>query len=341
MTQGFYYETDQTAFDTEAMTDSGDNQTYNSTKQILSNFTDSDGVGDRSPVVRPDGVITGGTIAAGTTANTVNVSVITCFLAGTWYDTDNGDTNSVAATTGLEITRGTAGNPYKKDSITVSSAGAIAYVEGSPGTQYSTTRGASGGAPYVPVGSFEVGQLWYSSETSAVLTSDNIKQTGSYVETAYPLPEIEFIRVSNNALGYAGVKFPTAQPESHTGDVTRSVYISGYTPTFTLLTNARNVNMPQDTTTGATETFYDGTKSSVSFGRGDGSFEFAVNDGVTDAIFGYIKKEIWYKHYPDKAKTPYLIARGYLGATNDFPADGVLVGSGTIVATDGPYRVTG
>ena len=54
------------------------------------------------------------------------------------------------------------------------SSGAYAVVAGTATTAFSETRGASGGPPFIPVGSVEVAQVRFDLITSAPITADEI-----------------------------------------------------------------------------------------------------------------------------------------------------------------------
>ena len=122
-----YYESGQTLVNMAALTDSGDHLKFTSPNE---NWSGYDG---REPVVRPNGLATGGAItpAATLTNNYVDVAALTCFLAGVETtvaaDADvecarpdatyllltlasGGYTNAVASDIGKTVTGGTTGD---------------------------------------------------------------------------------------------------------------------------------------------------------------------------------------------------------------------------------------
>ena len=58
-----------------------------------------------------------------------------------------------------------------------------------------------------------------------------------------------------------------------------------------------------------------------------------MDDGVTDALVQQKNQLIWFRFYPDRYKTPYLLTQGKLGIGRTFPAGDSIQAACTISAT--------
>jgi len=140
-----------------AMTDSGDHQYF-----TISGGTVWSGKSGFTPDVRPNGIVSGrNLLSAGTTNDTVRIAAFTAYALGSL--------NTVTATSAT-IGRPTTAGYYQINSITMASDGSIAVVAGtSHASAFSETRDASGGPPYIPVNSVELGQIRTTSSTAAAI----------------------------------------------------------------------------------------------------------------------------------------------------------------------------
>ena len=158
-------EAGQTLFDYTAATDSGDHTIFTvASKSVFSNKSGYE------PVIRPDGIVSGrNLLTPHATEETVTVAAFTFYLAGVL--------TSVAATTALAV-RGASGKG-KICSITATATNTLVVEEGvdSADTTLVETRGAAGGPPFIPVDAVEIGQVRFTSSTSAVVESTEIFQT--------------------------------------------------------------------------------------------------------------------------------------------------------------------
>lgn len=309
-------ESGATFYDFEAGTNSGDNKKFTFTGSYFSMLED-DGFGvSRQPVVRLDGLKTGGNITPAVSAsnNMVDVAALTCFLAG--VDT------SVAAATDKSVTRGSV-NGYRQNSITVNSSGAITVVAGTESTAFSTTRGAAGGPPFVPVGSIEIGLVKLTSTTAApVLASEIIFDP----ERAY-LPGYELI------LNEAAVKFLSALPLIHTASVPRAVYCKHYDPTFVTLTGISNMAAPDVSESATDEITYDGIATSINrSSRNTGSFDALLSGLPGDTILQHANGIRVIKFFPDKFRAEHQLMWGSYSMARTYPADATMKAACTLIA---------
>lgn len=311
------YEAGQTSTSMTTLTNSGDETTFTSSASLWSKRS------GYAPVVRPNGLLTGGAVTPATAAtnNTVDVAALTLNL--------NGVVTSVAAVSATSITR-PATAVSKVNSITVNSSGAVAVVAGTDGstTAFSETRGAAGGPPLIPVDSVEIAQVRVTSNTAAVITAAQIfSVVGTHTERAdYPLFDINYSAGS--------VTFLAALPEIHTGPTPKRVYASFAAPIFSDVQLASDF-VPPETTHSLTSTqVYGTTLGSTASTLNQGTFTAYLQDGVADGLVQLKNQDLWFKFFPDRYKSPYLLTQGKLGVSRTFPAGDNIQAACTISATE-------
>jgi hypothetical protein len=316
------YEAGQSATGMSALTNSGDRTVFESAASLWS------GADGYAPVVRPNGLLTGGMVtpAAAAGNNNVDVAALTCNLAGV--------VTTVGADTDVAITR-PATNVAKVNSITVNSSGAIAVVAGTDGatTSFSETRGAAGGPPYIPVGSIEIAQVRVTSSTAAVITSAQIfAVVGQHVEMAnFPIYDVNY--------DAGGVTFASALPAIHTGDLAKGVYASYASPIFAEISIAGDFKPPETSHSTSSTQYYGKTVGSTSKSLGQGGFTAVMEDGVSDNLVAQKDKLLWFRFYPDRYKTGYMLTQGKLGIARTFPAADQIKATCTISATQAAIEV--
>jgi hypothetical protein len=295
------FETGVTPYAMSALTDSGDHKTFNSAVSLFSNSSGNE------PDVRPNGLITGGKVvpAASLTNNAVDVAALSCYLAGV--------KTAVAAGADKTITR-PATAVAKVNSLTVTSAGALAFVAGTDGasTTFSSTRGAAGGPPLIPVGSIEIAQVRVISNTAAPITASEIFQViGTHVER-YDYPSFS----TDNFNGT--VVFDSALPLIHTGPVAKAVYASYAEPVFITQRSASEF-VPADTSHSVSSTeVYGGVIGTSSKSLGQATFTAELSDGITDAIMACDGDIKFIKYFQNENKSPYILTQGVIGLGRTF-----------------------
>ena len=313
------YEAGQNAVAMSALTNSGDATIFTSAASRWS------GRSGYAPVVRPNGLLTGGALSVSATNNVVNVAALTCNLAGV--------VTTVAGTTAT-ATRPASG-VSKVCSVTVTSAGAIAVVAGTDGatTAFTETRAAAGGPPLIPVGSVEIGQIRLTSATAAVVaTSEVFSVVGLHVERAdFPLYTL------NYATG--GVTFLAALPSIHTGAVPKAVYASYASPIFAEVALASDFVPPETSHSVTSAQIYGTTLGSTSSTLGQGSFTAYLDNGVTDGLVSLKNALLWFRFYPDRYASSYIMAQGKLGIARTFPAGDQIQAACTISASSAAVEV--
>jgi hypothetical protein len=307
------YEAGQTSTSMTALTNSGDETTFTSAASLWSKRA------GYAPVVLPNGLLTGGAITPSATNDVVNVAAMTLNL--------NGVVTTVNAGTAT-VTRGASSDTHNITSITINSSGAITAVSGTDSTAFSETRGAAGGPPLIAVDSVEIGQVRTTSVSAGLITTAEIfTVVGTHTERAdYPLYNINYSAGS--------VTFLQALPEIHTGPTPKKVFASYAAPIFSDIQLASDF-VPPETTHAVTSTqVYGTTLGSTSSTLNQGSFTAYLQDGVADALVQLKNEDLWFKFYPDRYKSPYLLTQGKLGVSRTFPAGDNIQAACTISATE-------
>jgi len=306
------------------LTDSGDHITFTSAATLWS------GRSGYAPVVRPNGLLTGGAITPHASASTVAVAALTCNLAGVVTSVGAGSVAAARPATAVS----------KVVSITVDSAGTLAAVPGTDGasTAFSETRAAAGGPPLIPVGSIEIGQVRYTSNTAAVVLASEIYQVvGTHQERAdFPLYEVNYgptVDAGVQTRAGGSVTLYDVLPLIHTGSLPKRVYASYAAPIFADISLASEFVPPETSHSISSTAVYGAVLGSASSSLGQGSFTAYLIDGVTDALVTLKNALLWFRFYPNRYATPYLLCQGKLGVSRAFPAGDLLSAACTISAS--------
>ncbi len=303
------YESGQTAYAFEEMSDSGDNTTFEASFAPLSQAT------GHAATVAPYGLKTGGAITPGSSNDEVDVAALTVVAPGmTGADADG--VVSVSADT-VSITRGLTSDTHNITSITVDSSGAIAAVSGTDSTAFSETRGAAGGPPLIPVGSVEIGQVRTTSVTAAIVATGEIFQSpGLHLEQFdYPPYTVDYVT--------GEITFNEALPLIHTGGVPKKVYIKGSTPLFSPVGYAADWTPAQASKSPSSESTYDGPVNTFSDSLGQASFTAKVDNPISAALEQLTSENLWFEYRHDRdASIPKQITQGYLSSSWSSQAGG-------------------
>lgn len=301
------YESGVTPYLMAAITDSGDHKTYTTEVDLFARSNN-----DTAPVVLPNGILNGGLVTPDIADSSVAVTATLCNLGGV--------ADIVIAASTVAITR-PATNVASVTSITITSAGALAAVKGTDGTNgtFSEVRGAAGAPPYIPVGSIELAQVRVASSTAAVITRAEIFAVeNTHRELAnYPSYEVK---------DFSGlVVFDAALPLIHTGEVPKKVYASYADPVFSDQKYGNDFAPPDSSYSSVTEQTYDGLiPVGYSESLGKCSFTALLKDGVSDPILAQDGKVIFVRYYPDRYKTEYILVQGKVSFGRSFKAAAAL-----------------
>jgi len=308
----------QSMIDFQAMADSGDQKRF-----TIAGAPIWSGKSGFEIDLRPNGIKDGVRVVSPHASNdTVQIDGFTAYSQGTEH--------TITAQS-LALTR-PATQDYKICSIVMTSAGAIAEVEGSEGASFSDTRDAAGGPPLIPVDDVEIAQVRFSSQSAAVIPAGDIFQDANihaeYYD--YPSPEIyplgKGMYASVAAEKNAFVEFNAAFPLAHTGDVPKRVYAKVYAPNLTTLPRTDAYTAAEVGVSKSSETMYEGSGVPGAVGAmkadsvGDAKFTVFVKDGITDPIVKERNEIVTVKYFPDANKSNYLLTQGMLGFDRQFPA---------------------
>jgi hypothetical protein len=325
------YESSAAGVTNELLTDSGDHTVFTAAYDQFS-------AADTDPEVKPNGIITGVNLIAPTTNNDeITVAAFTAYFAGVEV--------SVSADT-LTITRD-ASLDYQKFSIICNSSGTLSVIESDAhASAFSNTRGAAGGPPSIPLAEIEIGQIWVTDNTAAVITEAEIKESASNNQQErydYPVFEVNNMGQGNKATDAdktnAYVEFASALPMIHGATANaaatayKPVYADYETPTYVPIQKAVDF-VPAETSTSVSSTpIYGGAIGSSSDSIGACTFIAYLTDGITDNLIAQDGKVILVKFYPDRNKAPYILTQGKLRAPRTYPADAPISSSVTLAAT--------
>lgn len=312
------YEAGQSSVSMSALTDSGDQTVFESAGALWSRRS------GYTPVVRPNGLLTGGEITTHASNDTVTVAAMTLNL--------NGVVTTVNAGT-ASVSRGATTDICRITSITISNAGAITAIAGVDHTAFSETRGANGGPPYIPTDSVEIAQVRVTSVDAAVIDAAEIFQVvGTHCERAdYPLYDINYTDGT--------VDFYSALPTIHTGDEPKAVHASYATPIWAEVPLASDYVPPETTHSVSSTQVYGTTLGSTSSTLNQGSFTAYLNNGVSDPLVTLKNENLWFRFYPDRYQSSYILAQGKLGISRTFPAGDSIQAACTISAASAASEV--
>lgn len=312
------YEAGQESSAMAAMTDSGDHKTFTTDEATL--WSQKDGY---EPDIRPDGLITGGAVTPGAAVDTVSVAAANCYLAGVLTAVDGDSAVSIARPAGETYLR-------KIVSVIITALGAYDTIEGTDGeSSFSAVRGAAGGPPLITVGTIEVAQIKLTSDESGLIEQAEIFQVPGTSQERYDYPVWEEDPFTGS------ITFASALPAIHAGSPAtyKAVYAEVYEPVFADLDPVMDFVPPENSHSVSSTQVYGGTIGASSSSLGQGSFAAYLKDGVTDALIALADQILFFKFYPDRNKTPYLLCQGKLGIARTFPAGDNIKAECTISAT--------
>jgi len=327
-----YYEAGQALVPMVALTDDGGHQTFESAAYLWSMAS------GKEPAVHPDGLMTGGAVTPGVsgTNNKIDVAGLTAYLAGVL--------TTVVAAADETVTRAVAADTHIINSVTITSAGAVAILAGTDGVAFSETRAAAGGPPLIPVGDIEIAQVRMTSNVAAPVTADEIFAVeGQHCEMSeYPTWVENIGPVENGVPQLAGVTFQAALPLSHVGPTAKAVYAQYYavgTGDFARAPKAMDMTVPEESRSVSSEQFYGGVENSVSTSLGQGGFTALCNDGITDPLIRACGDRRWVKFFQNIAKTPHVRCNGFLAKARSWPAGGSVKAAITVSAMEAAQDV--
>jgi len=319
------YEASQELVAMEAMTTT-DNKTFASSDAPWS------GAAGFEPVIRPDGMVTGGIITPTSGEDdSVDVASGTAYVGGE-LETPSGVTFDSSSTT-VALARPGADNSQIY-SVIVNSGGDYALVAGeiATGGPFAATRGADGGPPYIPVGAVEVGQIRLAGAAGQQVVAADIRQIPGVTQERYDYP------LYSEDYTKGEVAFISTLPAIHNDnpgvddDEPKGVFVEFYTPAFADLEPASDFVPPETTHSQTSTEVYGGAIGASSSALNQGSFTVYLRDGVTDPLLKFKNQKLWVKFFPHRLRAPHLLAQGVLGISRTFPAGDSMQAACTLTA---------
>jgi len=350
MSKVLYYEVPGggTFYAMHALTDSGDHQTFNFVgDDFISNFKGKTSDSDYSPTVRVDGVISGGTVipAVSATNNLVDVTTMSAYIGGNDYT----GASKVSADTDLTCVRGAgAATAFIINSIICDAAGAFSVLTGTGDTSHDLTggRGGAGQPPYITVGSIEVAQVRFTSETAALVTADEIKMIPNVTREMAMRPgyDIEFARVSGGSLDSPGVTMRTPLAAIHTADTARRVFMECYAANFAEWQGVRDVAFQGETIGSTSSETFSGVRSFTTSEISEGSFTWEVGSLTSDPEWSVMEGKdarTWFKLLESRTATGYLVCQAAASGVPTVPASGAIAVTVTLSGGTPYLRIVG
>lgn len=278
--------------------------------------------------VRLDGVLTGLALTPGSGFNEVDVSAGSAYIQGQLVE--------VTATTVSDITRPTTIGQVLVTALTVDSAGSITATPATEGAT-STTRGAAGGPPYLPVDEVLIGYVtatYYDGSASGerILTAGEI-DSSSKEYAAIPSSKVVF-HDETQLVGI--VEMANTLPQIHAataagpGTACRNVYASYYEPEFEEIPDAKDFSFTEDVSTYKSKAYKDASEETA-IGTPSWSASFSAYFTTVDDILNLVKNsKRWIKHYPDSDLAPHWAGMSIVKVGRETPVENNMMASITL-----------
>jgi hypothetical protein len=131
------------------------------------------------------------------------------------------------------------------------------------------------------------------------------------------------------------VVFAGALPAIHAGDEPKGVYASYATPLLQDIEPTRDNVVPEEAFSVSSEAYYGRSIGSVSRSLSQGSFTYAMNDGITDTLAKLEGQNLWFEFLPNRYRTGVkFVYQGILGVNRSYPASGAMTMSCTVSASE-------
>lgn len=280
------------------------------------------------PVIRLDGVLTGFTITASTSNNTVDISNGTANVQGVGV--------TVSGTSVSGLLRPTSNGNIRINAITVDNAGSFTVTAGTEGTP-GGARGAAGGLPFYPVNEVLVGLITMSyydgSESGAdVVDSDEIN---SETKERADIPSAKIIyhdgsKTETDPQNVGVIEFATALPLIHAasasgpGTARRNVYCQYHEALFEEMPDCYDWNFSSATEAIASRAYQDeGEEKAIGIKSwsNSGNAYYTKFDDVWYTLDGTKR---WFRQYSDVDGTDFTTGRGIVSVSRNAPVGDTL-----------------
>jgi hypothetical protein len=281
-----------------------------------------------SAEVRVDGVISGFALTPGSGFNEVDVAAGSLYLKGQLVE--------VAADTVANITRPTTIGQVLVTALSVNASGTITATAGTEGAT-STTRGAVGGPPFIPVDEVLIGYItatYFDGSASGekVLTAGEID---SYTKEYAAIPSAKVL-FHDEEQEVGCVELANVLPDIHAataagpGTDCRNVYASYYEPEFEEVPDAKDFNYTEDVSTYKSKAYKDESEETA-IGTPSWSAGFDAYFTTVDDILNLIKNsKRWVKHFPDSNLAPHWAGLAVVKVSRETPVENNMMASITL-----------
>ena len=288
-------------------------------KKFLTNAQYISDLAALQPIVRVDGVVSGFGLTPGSGFNEVDVAAGTLYLQGNLV--------TVGATTVSNITRPTTIGEVLVTALTVDENGTITATPNTEGST-STTRGASGGPPFLPVDEVLIGYVtatYYDGSASGerVLTTGEID---TYSKEYAAIPSAKVVNHDEDQ-NVGVVQLANVLPNIHAataagpGTACRNVYASYYEPEFEEIPDAMDFSYTEDVSTYKSKAYKDASEETA-IGTPSWSASFSAYFTTVDDILNLVKNsKRWIKHFPDDDLTPYWAGLAIVKVSRNTPVE--------------------
>jgi hypothetical protein len=183
------------------------------------------------------------------------------------------------------------------------------------------------------VGSIEIAQVRLTTSAAAPVQASEIKAVvGLHVERAdFPLFDLDYTT--------GAVRFLAPVPLIHTGDLPKGVFASFASPIFGEIALASDFVPPETSHSVSSTQVYGTTIGSTSSTLGQGSFTAYLSNGVGDPLVQLKNETLWFRFYPDRYASSYILAQGKLGISRSYPAGDQIQAACTISASAAALEV--
>jgi len=281
---------------------------------------------DLQPIVRLDGVISGFSITPSATYNGVEVGSGKMNLAGTVVE--------VASQAVYGIPRPLVSGNVRVSALTVDADGTITATSGTEGTT-SSTRGAAGGPPFLPVGENLIGYItatYYGADASGskLITSTEIDSESKERSTIPSVKVIYHDGDGDNKTNYGCFETATALPLIHAatgtgpGTSRRALYASFHEPSFEEVPDCKDFSFNDDIATIRSKAYRDGAEETA-LSTPSWSASFMAYWSQPEDVLNIVRNsKRWIKVYPDEDETGHWAGRAVIKVSRSMPLEDTL-----------------
>lgn len=275
------------------------------------------------PDVRLDGVISGLTIAPSATDNAVDVAAGSVYVKGASV--------TVTAVTVTDLKRPTTSGQVKVTALSVDSDGDVNQTIGVEG-ETSTTRGADGAIPFIPVDEVLIGYItmnYYDGSASGAdaVTASEINDETKERSTIPSYQVMYYDGGGDNPQKSGIINFAAVLPLIHAatgpgpGTDSRNVYASYYEPTFEELSDAKDFGFDEAITSIKSKAYGDEAEEAA-IGTPSWNASGTVYWTKVQDVLSLVKNtKRWVKFYPDRDESDYFAGRSIVTVSRTMPLE--------------------